>query len=172
MTSLDDWLAGVRRMKDFRPEESLPDALVCSTTDAQWLDPALTGNPTRIGVLLDVPSRTMEFFVQEIEPGTAGDLQRHRHESVHFVTEGEGWSEIGPRIVRWTRGDLIYTPAWVWHRHYNDGDTLVRMLLMESSRLLDALGINERESAGEVSYEDFAERTRKPAQDEEEGKDV
>lgn len=157
MTSLDEWLASVRRMKDFRPEESLPDNLVCSAFDPHWLDSDLTGNPSRIGVLLDVPSHTMEFLLQELEPGSAGDLQRHRHESVHFVTEGHGKSEIGPRTVRWGPGDLIYTPAWVWHRHYNDGDGVARMLLIENSRLLEALGINERESAGERSYMDLAE---------------
>jgi gentisate 1,2-dioxygenase len=95
----------------------------------------------------------MEFYVQELDPGTAGDLQRHRHESVHFVIEGDGYSEIGPRTERWSAGDLIYTPPWVWHRHYNDGATTVRMLLVENSRLLAGLGLGERESAGEVSYE-------------------
>jgi quercetin dioxygenase-like cupin family protein len=155
MTTFEQWLESVRRMKRFRPEESLPDALVCHSSSARWLDPAMTGNPSRIGLLLDVPSRTMEFFVQEMPPGTAGDLQRHRHESVHYVTAGEGYSEIGPRTVRWASGDLIYTPPWVWHRHYNDGPDTVRMLLVESSRLLEPLGLNERESAGEITYGDF-----------------
>ena len=100
----------------------MPEPLVHSSAEAHWLDPAMTGNPSRIGALPEVPSRTMEFYVQELDPGTAGDLQRHRHESVHFVIEGEGYSEIGPRTERWRAGDLIYTPPWVWHRHYNDGD--------------------------------------------------
>jgi len=152
MTSFEEWLEGVRRMKDYRPEESLPETLVCSSDDAHWLDPAMTGNPARIGVLLGVPARTMELYVQELPPGVAGDLQRHRHESVHYVVAGEGYSEIGPRTVRWVEGDLIYTPPWVWHRHYNDGAATARMLLIENSRLLEALGLNERESAGEISY--------------------
>jgi gentisate 1,2-dioxygenase len=120
----------------------------------------MTGNPARIGVLLEVPSATMEFYVQEMAPGTAGDLQRHRHESVHYVLDGDGRSEIGPRTVTWTRGDLIYTPPWVWHRHYNDGADTVRMLLVENSPLIDALGLGERESAGEVSYEAYVNGTR------------
>lgn len=127
-----------------------PDSLVTSPSSARWLDRATTGNPSRIGVLPDVPSRTMEFYLQELPPGTAGDLQRHRHESVHVVLEGVGYSEIGTRSVRWSAGDLVYTPPWVWHRHYNDGPAAVRMLLVENSRLLEALGLNERESAGEI----------------------
>lgn len=160
MSAFDHWLESVRRMKDFRPEEELPEKLVCSSADAHWLDEQITGNPSRVGVLFDVPSRTMEFYLQELDPGAAGDLQRHRHESVHYVIAGQGWSEIGPRKVRWRAGDLVYTPAWVWHRHYNDGGEVVRMLLAENSRLLEALGINQRESAGEVSYDDLVEHER------------
>lgn len=163
MIALEEWLRNAQAMKHFAPEESLPDELVCSPDRAYWLDPAMTGNPSRIGLLLEVPSRTMEFYLQEIPAGTAGDLQRHRHESVHYVVEGDGRSEIGPRTVRWSRGDLIYTPAWVWHRHYNDGAEPVRMLLVENSRLLDALGINERESAGEVSYAEFLGSANQPS---------
>jgi quercetin dioxygenase-like cupin family protein len=152
MTAFDGWLQEAAECKHVDPEASMPERLVHSEADAHWLDPAMTGNPSRIGVLLEVPAKTMEFYVQEIPAQTAGDLQRHRHESVHYVVEGEGYSEIGPRTVRWTRGDLIYTPPWVWHRHYNDSDQPVRMLLVENSRLLAALGLNQRESAGEITY--------------------
>ena len=158
MSDFEAWLENARRMKHVHPEASMPDALVSSSADAHWLDRAMTGNPSRIGVLLEVPSRTMEFYVQEMPVGSAGDLQRHRHESVHYVIDGHGHSEIGPRTVGWARGDLIYTPPWVWHRHYNDGAETARMLLVENSRLLESLGLNERESAGEVSYDDFVQR--------------
>lgn len=155
MTAFEQWIRGMRRMQDYDPEREIPASLVTSPGSARWIDPEMTHNPSRIGVLLDVPSRSMEFFLQELPPGTAGDLQRHRHESVHVVLAGEGRSEIGPEVVRWTAGDLVYTPPWVWHRHYNDGEERVRMLLVENSRLLEPLGLNQRESAGEVSYEEF-----------------
>jgi gentisate 1,2-dioxygenase len=151
------WLAEAARMKHVDHEASMPEPLVHPSAHAHWLDPAMTGNPSRIGALPEVPARTMEFYVQEIPAGTAGDLQRHRHESVHYVIEGEGYSEIGPATRRWRTGDLVYTPPWVWHRHYNDGTGAARMLLVENSRLLGALGLNERESAGEVSYAEYRE---------------
>lgn len=157
MTTFEQWLDAARRMKPYDAEAAIDDHLVTASESATWLDPAMTGNPARIGVLLDVPARTMELYLQELAPGVAGDLQRHRHESVHYVVAGDGRSEIGPRTVRWTAGDVVYTPPWVWHRHINDGDETARMLLVENSRLLEALGLNERESAGEVSY---AERPR------------
>lgn len=152
MSAFEEWLRQASEMKHVDPEASMPEPLVHSSDRAHWLDPTMTGNPSRIGALPEVPSRTMEFYVQELAPGTAGDLQRHRHESVHFAIEGAGYSELGPRTVRWRAGDLIYTPPWVWHRHYNDGAVPVRMLLVENSRLLAALGLNERETAGEISY--------------------
>jgi gentisate 1,2-dioxygenase len=159
MSAFDEWLAHTAEIKHSDPEASLPEHLVWSSSEAHMLDPAITGNPSRIGVLPEVPSRTMEFYTQELPPGTAGDLQRHRHESVHYVIEGEGRSEIGPRTVRWTAGDLVYTPPWVWHRHYNDGTRPARMLLVENSRLLTALGLTERESGGEISYAEYHSRS-------------
>lgn len=79
------------------------------------------------------------------------DLQRHTHETIHYVLQGEGHSEIGPRVVTWRTGSFVYTPVWVWHRHYNCGATGVKMLTIESSRLTDALALGRRESAGLVS---------------------
>jgi quercetin dioxygenase-like cupin family protein len=157
MTSFEHWLERARRAKHYDPDGELPDAgLVTSDQDVHWLDPKLTGNPSRIGVLLSVPARTMELYIQEIPPGAAGDLQRHAHESVHYVIDGRGHSEIGRRTLSWRKGDLLYTPPWAWHRHYNDSPTeAARMLLVENSRLLEALGLHQRESAGEVSAADY-----------------
>ena len=160
MSSFEEWLEQARRAKHFEPDSDLPDGLVSSDADTAWLDPKMTGNPTRIGVLLNVPARTMEFYVQEIPPASAGDLQRHAHESVHYVISGSGHSEIGPRSLTWKQGDLVYTPPWVWHRHYNHSpDTAAKMLLVENSKLLELLGLHQRESAGEISYDEHLGRT-------------
>jgi gentisate 1,2-dioxygenase len=161
MNSFDEWLESARRAKHYDADAELPEGLVTSETDAQWLDPAMTGNPSRIGVLLGVPAKTMEFYVQEIPPASAGDLQRHAHESVHYVIDGDGHSEIGPQTHRWKTGDLIYTPPWAWHRHYNDSPSdTARILLVENSRLLETLGLHQRESAGEVSYAEHLARNQ------------
>lgn len=155
MTKFDAWLEKLREMKHFDPERSLPESLVTRSESATWLDPSVTGNPTAVGVLADVPAKSMEFYLQSIPVGAASDLQRHLHESVHCVTAGSGYSEIGPETIRWAQGDFIYTPPMVWHRHYNDSDVEVRMILVENSPLLDSLGINQRESAGNISYREF-----------------
>jgi len=147
------WMEDLRAMMGADPDRNLPPSLVTSPSSARWLDPSLTKNAARIGLLLDVPARSMEFYLQEIPAGEASDLQRHNHESVHCVLEGSGFSEIGVERVEWSAGDLIYTPVMAWHRHYNTGAGTVRMLLVENSRLLESLGLNRRESAGNIPFD-------------------
>lgn len=163
MTNFDQWLDKLQEMKHSDPEASMPASLVTRADSAIWLTADVTGNPTEIGVLADVPAKAMEFYLQSIPPGEASDLQRHLHESVHCVTVGTGYSEIGPETLTWGPGDFIYTPPMVWHRHYNDSVDEVRMILVENSRLLDSLGINRRESAGNISYKQFTKNDERNA---------
>jgi gentisate 1,2-dioxygenase len=70
------------------------------------------------------------------------------------VISGRGHSEIEDDTERWAAGDFIYTPPWTWHRHYNDSaDEPVEFLTIENSRLLAALGIARRQSAGLCTVE-------------------
>lgn len=158
MSTLDEYMSKLREMKDFHPDTSLPEHLVVGPDRAHWIWPEVTGNPSRIGLIIDCPAKSIAFVLQEIPAGEATDLQRHPHESVHYVTAGSGYSEIGERTVTWKTGDLVYTPPWAWHRHYNDGDVDVHMLLIENSALLDHLGLNRRESAGLVTYAEHTEK--------------
>lgn len=155
MNIFDEWMRKLHEMKDHDPENGMPESLVTTGDSARWLESDVTGNPCRIGVLLEVPARSMELYLQELPAGTATDLQRHPHESVHCVTAGSGYSEIGPRTVYWKAGDFIYTPPSVWHRHYNHGDVAVHMILVENSPLLSALGVARRDSAGNIPYKDL-----------------
>ena len=155
---LQSFLQRLRKVANYDPESEIPDGLVTSSAQAHWLDERITHNPGRIGIMLDIPAKTLELALQEIPPGGTSDMQRHTHESVHYVIEGEGHSEIGARTVSWATGDFIYTPVWVWHRHYNTGPGAARMLLVENSRLLEPLGLARRESAGLVRYAELGTR--------------
>ncbi len=146
------------KMANYDPERDMPEALVVNSDEAHWIGEDITHNPGRIGVLPHIPAKAIEIFLQEIPAGGTSDLQRHTHETIHYVIEGEGHSEIGPQTVQWKTGSFIYTPVWVWHRHYNDSTGMTRMLTIEASRLLDALAISRRESAGLVSYGDYMAR--------------
>ena len=154
--TLTHYLAKLRKVIDYRPEAAMPENLVVASDSAHWIGPETTHNPCRIGLLLDIPTKSLELALQEIPVGGSSDMQRHTHESVHYVVSGTGYSEIGARRVAWGAGDFVYTPVWVWHRHYNNGAEPVRMLLVENSRLTDAMGVSRRESAGLVTHAELA----------------
>lgn len=149
-----EFFGRLAKMANYDPEREMPDRLVVDSEEAHWIGEEITHNPGRIGCLPALPARAIEVVLQEIPPGGSTDLQRHTHETIHYVIEGHGHSEIGPRVVGWKTGCFIYTPVWVWHRHYNDGTSGTRMLTIEASRLTEALALGRRESAGLVSYAD------------------
>lgn len=128
--------------------------IVTRGADLRWYTPK--GNPSRLAPVIGIPIRTFELFVQEIPEGAATDLQQHHHEAVHCVVSGRGWTEIADRRYEWGTGDFVAVPPMEWHRHYNASESeVVRMLLVENSKLLDALGLNYRVSRGLVSYADL-----------------
>jgi quercetin dioxygenase-like cupin family protein len=109
-------------------------------------------NPSSLAVAGRLPTTTFEIFRQVIPAGQSSDMQRHHHETVHYVISGTGHSEVEDDTVTWSTGDFVYTPPWTWHRHYNDSaDAVVEFLTIENSRLLGLLGVNRRQSAGLVS---------------------
>ncbi|MEH7255135.1 cupin domain-containing protein [Neobacillus niacini] len=152
---LSHWMKNLQKIKNRDLQQIDPEGLVVRSESAVWLDSETTGNPSEIGIMLDIPAKSFEFFLQRIPAGEGSDLQRHVHESVHYVLEGSGYSEIGDQIVTWSEGDFIYTPPWIWHRHYSSPNRDVRMLLVENSRLMDAMNTNLRESLGNVSFKDY-----------------
>lgn len=152
---ISEYLQELGAAKHYDPEAASPEALVVGSDHATWLEPDVTGNPCRIGILVQIPATSFSINLQELPADSATDLQRHPHESVHCVIEGEGYSEIGPRTVSWKAGDFVYTPPWVWHRHYSTGSGVTRMLLVENSPLLETLGLAQRDSAGNIAYADL-----------------
>jgi len=106
-------------------------------------------NPTTLSIAGRLPTTSFEIFRQTIPPGLSSDMQRHHHETVHFVISGRGHSEVEDDTAAWATGDFVYTPPWTWHRHYNDSATEpVEFLTIENSRLLGLLGVGRRQSAG------------------------
>jgi mannose-6-phosphate isomerase-like protein (cupin superfamily) len=133
-----------------RPGAARP--LVVPADELQPLPAGEVHNPSRLAVAGDLPTTTFELFRQEIPAGESSDMQRHHHETVHFVISGDGHSEIEDETVHWSTGDFLYTPPWTWHRHYNDSfDVAVQFLTIENSRLLGLFGVGRRQSAGMVT---------------------
>jgi gentisate 1,2-dioxygenase len=143
--SLAALLAGISDA--VRPGGARP--LVVHAGELQQLPADQVHNPSILSSAGAVPSTTFELFRQVIPAGLSSDMQRHYHETVHFVISGDGHSEIEDETVTWSSGDFIYTPPWTWHRHYNDSaDAAVEFLTIENSRLLAVFGLGRRQSAG------------------------
>ena len=130
-----------------RPGRAQP--IVVHAAELETLPAAGIHNPTTLAIAGRLPTTTFELFRQTIPPGQSSDMQRHYHETVHYVISGRGHSEVEDDTEAWAAGDFIYTPPWTWHRHYNDSaDEPAGFLTIENSRLLQALGIVRRQSAG------------------------
>jgi quercetin dioxygenase-like cupin family protein len=130
-----------------RPGAARP--VVVHAAELETLPAGRVHNPTTLAIAGRLPTATFELFRQTIPPGQSSDMQRHYHETVHYVIAGRGYSEIEDEAEAWAAGDFIYTPPWTWHRHYN-GSAIesAEFLTIENSRLLQALGIGRRQSAG------------------------
>jgi len=126
-----------------RPGTARP--VVVHAAELEMLPAGQVHNPTALAIAGRLPTVTFELF----RAGQSSDMQRHHHETVHYVLAGHGRSDIEDDTVTWAAGDFIYTPPWTWHRHYNDSASEpVEFLTIENSRLLQALGVARRQSAG------------------------
>lgn len=69
-------------------------------------------------------SNTIHMSVQCVMPGEIAKAHRHTAAAIRFVVQGvEGaHSVVEGEPVPMGDGDLITTPSWTWHDHYNDGD--------------------------------------------------
>ena len=99
----------------------------------------------------------VDIYMQFIPPGQASGQHRHLAEEVFFVIEGSGydlhwdvqfsvdekftweWDEE-PKKFEWTRGDFVYIPPYVTHKHFNtDADNPARIIVIHN-RILKAMG--------------------------------
>ena len=133
--------------------------LVVQAEEFEQLPAGRVHNPSTLKIAGGLPTFGFEIFRQTIPAGLSTDMQRHHHETVHYVIAGRGHSEVEDETVTWTTGAAIYTPPWTWHRHYNDDpDQPVTFLTIEGSRLVAALGLTNRQSAGLVSVAEAREQ--------------
>jgi gentisate 1,2-dioxygenase len=140
-----------------RPSAARP--VVVRAAELERLPADQVHNPTELSIAGKLPTTTFEIFRQTIPPGRSSDMQRHYHETVHYVISGTGHSEVEDETADWSTGDFVYTPPWTWHRHYNDSaDEPVEFLTIENSRLLGLLGLVRRQSAGPATVDEA--RTR------------
>lgn len=76
------------------------------------------------GLDMDPPRATSTIYIgmQLILPGETAPNHRHSPSAVRFVVEGEGgFTMVDGEHCPMERGDLILTPALLWHEHGHTG---------------------------------------------------
>ncbi|RQO31160.1 cupin [Taibaiella sp. KBW10] len=98
---------------------------------------------------VDLPSKNVSMTIGGLLPGQLTNRHRHTYETVLYVLEGVGYTEIEEERVAWKAGDAVYIPSWAWHRHQNTSDTLAaKYIACENAPQLQNLGVALREEEG------------------------
>ena len=121
-----------------------------------------TARGSRQGVYLGAeggrPTRTMDVWVHEIEPGAETTVHRHSWDALVLCVGGWAWTEVDGQRISWGPGDSLHLPAWAWHRHGNEGDRTARFLSFSCEPLLETMGMAILQEAGRAPARDLPGR--------------
>lgn len=103
-------------------------------------------------------ANTLVANVQVVMPGEIARAHRHTASALRFIIEGEGGCTVvnGERIPM-RPGDLVLTPNWTWHDHFND--TSAPMMWLDG---LDTALVRMLEAG---FYEEYWAETQAPGVD-------
>ena len=105
--TLADFLGGLS--DTVRPAAARP--VVVHAAELEPLPAGQVHNPSALSIAGRLPTTTFEIFRQTIPAGLSSDMQRHHHETVHYVISGDGHSEIEDETESWSSGRLHLHPA-------------------------------------------------------------
>lgn len=98
---------------------------------------------------VDLPSKNVSMTIGGLLPDQLTNRHRHTYETVIYVIEGKGYTEIEDTKVEWQAGDSVYIPSWAWHRHKNlSSNENAKYIACENAPQLQNLGVALREEEG------------------------
>jgi len=69
-----------------------------------------------------ITAQNLLFGFQLIQPGELAPAHRHTMTAFRFILQGRGaYTNVEGEKMIMEAGDLIRTPQWTWHEHFNDG---------------------------------------------------
>ena len=109
----------------------------------QLVNPALTQRKAT--------SRTLQMSIQLVKPGERAECHRHTPAALRFVVEGDGtgYTNVEGEEMLMEPGDLVLTPNWTWHDHFNPGKNNIVWLDVLDAHLTRHLDAGFHESYGE-----------------------
>lgn len=140
--------------KDFhqtfaRPSFVMPSHLIHKNVENAGVHNQFSTERKHPVFFVDLPSKNVSMTVGGLLPSQTTNRHRHTYETVLYVLEGKGWTEIEDQRIEWEAGDAVYIPSWAWHRHQNLSDTEpAKYLACENAPQLQNLGVALREEEG------------------------
>lgn len=87
---------------------------VSERRSVQLINPNVPGRST---------SKTIQFDFSIVKPGETARAHRHNLAAIRFVVQGKGaYTMVEGERFPMEEGDLILTPNWTWHDHFNGSD--------------------------------------------------
>lgn len=143
--------------KDFhktfaRPEYVKADKLIHRNVEDAGVHNQFSEERKHPVFFVDLPTKNVSMTIGGLLGDQITNRHRHTYETVLYVLEGEGWTEIEDEKVEWKAGDAVYIPSWAWHRHGNRSTKIeARYLACENAPQLQNLGVALREEEGRDS---------------------
>jgi len=140
--------------KDFhqtfaRPKFNMPSHLLHKNVEDQGEHDQFSNERKHPVFFVDLPSKNVSMTIGGLLPGQVTNRHRHTYETVLYVLEGSGYTEIEGQKVEWQKGDAVYIPSWAWHRHQNLSDSeAAKYIACENAPQLQNLGVALREEEG------------------------
>lgn len=140
--------------KDFHetfahPTCSIPEKLIHKNVEAAGEHNQFSTERKHPVFFVDLPSKNVSMTIGGLMPGQITNRHRHTYETVIYVMEGSGYTEIENTKVEWKAGDAVYIPSWAWHRHQNLSNTeSAKYIACENAPQLQNLGVALREEEG------------------------
>lgn len=140
--------------KDFhqtyaRPQFMMPSHLIHRNVENAGVHNEFSTERKHPVYFVDLPSKNVSMTIGGLLPGQITNKHRHTYETVLYVLEGKGYTEIEGKKVEWQQGDAVYIPSWAWHRHQNLSDIdPAKYIACENAPQLQNLGVALREEEG------------------------
>ncbi|WP_460639681.1 cupin domain-containing protein [Larkinella harenae] len=132
-----------------RPQYRRPEKLVHRNVEQAGEHSQFSNERKHPVFFVDLPTQNVSMTIGGLLPDQLTNRHRHTYETVLYVLEGRGWTEIEGERIEWQAGDAVYIPSWAWHRHQNTSSSEpARYLACENAPQLQNLGVALREEEG------------------------
>ena len=90
---------------------------------------------------------TLACGLSLLRPGRITVRRRRMCACLYHVAEGSGRTQVGDRLIEWSRGDTFTVPLWQWHHHENTSGADAVLFSMNDVPLMRSLQLFRQESA-------------------------